>query len=132
MSLYVTDTHPLVWCASGQRGKLSKRVIRIFEAADRNTTLVYVPVMVLWEVSILTRKNRIELRQPFDHWARMLSRRGFEVVPVDMPLVLEARWLTFSRDPFDVSIVATAKLKDLPLITKDDKITESGVVEVAW
>jgi PIN domain nuclease of toxin-antitoxin system len=40
--------------------------------------------------------------------------------------------LTFSRDPFDVSIVATAKLKDLPLITKDEKITESGVVAVAW
>ncbi len=88
--------------------------------------------MVLWEVSILTRKKRIDLRQPFDHWARMLFRRGFEVVPVDMPLVLEARWLTFSRDPFDVSIVATAKLKDLPLITKDEKITESGVVAVTW
>ena len=62
----------------------------------------------------------------------MLPRRGFEVVPVDLPLVLEARWLTFSRDPFDVSIVATAKLKDLPLITKDENITGSGEVEVAW
>jgi len=132
MALYVTDTHPLVWYASGQRGKLSKRAIRIFEDADRNTVLVYVPVMVLWEVSMLIRGRRIELRQPFDHWVQGLPRRGFEVVPVDLPLVLEARWLIFSRDPFDVSIVATAKLKDLPLITKDENITGSGEVEVAW
>ena len=68
MSIYVTDTHPLVWYASGQRRKLSKRVIRIFEDADRNTVLVYVPVMVLWEVSMLIRGRRLELRQPFDHW----------------------------------------------------------------
>ena len=132
MPLYVTDTHPLVWYASGQRRKLSKRVIRIFEGADRNTVLVYVPAMVLWEVYTLIRKRRVELRQPFDHWAQMLPRRGFEVVPVDLPLVLEARWLTFSRDPFDLSIVATAKLKDLPLITKDETIREAGVVEVTW
>ena len=132
MSLYVTDTHPLVWYASGQRRKLSKRVIRIFEGADRNTVLVYVPVMVLWEVYTLIRKRRVELPQPFDHWVQMLPRRGFEVVPVDLPLVLEARWLTFSRDPFDLSIVATAKLKDLPLITKDQTIREAGVVEVRW
>ena len=132
MSLYVTDTHPLVWYASGQRHKLSKRVIRIFEGADRNTVLVYVPAMVLWEVYTLIRKRRVELRQPFDHWAQMLPRRGFEVVPVDLPLVLEARWLTFSRDPFDLSIVATAKLKDLPLITKDETIREAGVVEETW
>ena len=132
MSLYVTDTHPLVWYASGQRRRLSRRVVRIFESADRNTALVYVPAMVLWEVSTLVGRGRVELRQPFDHWAQMLPRRGFEVVPVDLPLVLEARWLTFSRDPFDVSIVATAKLKDLPLITKDETIIDAGVVEVTW
>jgi hypothetical protein len=33
---------------------------------------------------------------------------------------------------FDVATVATARLKDLPLITKDEKIFRSALVDVAW
>jgi PIN domain nuclease of toxin-antitoxin system len=35
-------------------------------------------------------------------------------------------------DPFDGVIAATAKVMDLPLITKDIEISESGLVEVYW
>jgi PIN domain nuclease of toxin-antitoxin system len=35
-------------------------------------------------------------------------------------------------DPLDGVIAATAKVMDLPLITKDVEISESGLVEVYW
>jgi hypothetical protein len=35
-------------------------------------------------------------------------------------------------DPFDGVIAATAKVMDLPLITKDREIGESQLVEIYW
>jgi hypothetical protein len=47
-------------------------------------------------------------------------------------IIAEAYHYRFNRDAFDASIVATARLKDLPLITKDGAITDSGLVEIWW
>jgi predicted nucleic acid-binding protein len=36
------------------------------------------------------------------------------------------------RDPIDCLIAATALANDAPLVTKDDRIRKSGVVETIW
>ena len=61
MSVFVTDTHPLVWDAAGRHSRLSKKVLRAFNAASRAEALIYVPVFVLWEVAMLEKVGRIEL-----------------------------------------------------------------------
>ena len=66
MALYVTDTHPVVWFVTGQRRKLSKTALRIFEDANRQHALVYVPAAVFWEISILLRVGRVSLPQPLE------------------------------------------------------------------
>ena len=132
MPLYVTDTHPIVWYLSGQRRKLSKKALRIFEDATEKRTLVYVPMVVVWEVAILLKAGRIRFRETFEQWTFLLERLGFDFVPLEMDVLHEARHLVFTKDPFDATIVATAKVKDLPLITKDKEITESEVVEAVW
>lgn len=45
---------------------------------------------------------------------------------------MRAHQLNFHNDPFDVLIVATAKILDMPLITKDRIITDAHVVDVVW
>ena len=132
MSLYVTDTHPLVWYLSGQRRKLSKKALRIFQDATDQLALVYVPIVVAWEVAILLKAGRIQFRETFEQWTSLLERLGFDFVPLEMDVLHEARHLMFTKDPFDATIVATARVKDLPLITKDEAIIEAGVVEVTW
>ena len=133
MAVYVTDTHPLLWYASGHHAKLSKKALRIFNEAVRDRALIYVPAVVLWEIALLNKSRRIQLREPFDQWAAaLLARRGFDLAPLDLQVVAEAINLTFNDDPFDAVIVATAKIKDLSLITKDVEITNAQVVEVAW
>jgi len=133
MAVYVTDTHPLLWYAGGHHAKLSKKVLRIFNEAMRDQALIYVPAVVLWEVALLDKGRRIQLREPFDQWASaLLSRRGFDLAPLDLPVVVEAVTLSFNDDPFDAAIVATARVNDLPLITKDVEITDAQMVEVAW
>jgi len=46
VSAYVTDTHPLVWYAAGKHRKLSRKALRVFNAAARDEALVYVPAFV--------------------------------------------------------------------------------------
>ncbi|MDA1313443.1 MAG: type II toxin-antitoxin system VapC family toxin [Acidobacteria bacterium] len=132
MAAYVTDTHPLVWYAGGEARRLSDPVLRIFRQADEQQILVYVPVVALWEVSMLLRRGRIALKVPFPQWVRRIAQRGYECAALDVSITIEASRLGFTRDPFDAAIVATALHLDLPLITKDSEITDSGVVPVVW
>ena len=58
-------------------------------------------------------------------------RSGGEV-PLDADIIVESRNYGFNNDIFDAAIVATAKLKDVPLITRDTAIIESGLIEIYW
>jgi PIN domain nuclease of toxin-antitoxin system len=133
MSVYVTDTHSLIWYSSGHRNKLSRRALRAFQSAERNEAYIYIPAVTLWEISRLELEGAIRLNTPFTDWAdALLAHSSFECVPLDEWIIAEARGYRFNRDVFDAAIVATARLKDVPLITKDQAITNSRVVDIWW
>lgn len=131
----VTDTHPLVWYLSNQERKLPKRVIASFRSAQEGSgTHIWVPAVVAWELSELMRKTtRLTLLTPFEELIResffFRSMTLTELQPDDLVI---AHTLNFNRDPFDSLIVATAKRLELPLITADGDITDSGACEVFW
>ena len=102
-------------------------------AAFANRALIVIPSPVLWEISILAQHGRIKLREPFHHWAAaLIARRGIDLASLDLDVIAEAHRLTFHGDPFDRTIVGTAKVMDLPLITKDQIIVYANVVEIVW
>ena len=132
MALYVTDTHPLIWYGS-RNPKLSKTALRIFNRAERGEALIYIPAMILLECGILARMGRIRLKDRFAFWATaLLSQPGFEYVPLEAEVVTAAVDLQIINDPFDLSAIATARLKGLPLITADQEIIDSKLVEIVW
>ncbi|HST19849.1 MAG TPA: PIN domain-containing protein [Blastocatellia bacterium] len=113
MSIYVTDTHPLIWYAANQKAKLSKKALRIFEKASANQTLIYVPTPVLWEIALLIKAGQIRLPQPFAQWAAALSSQlGFEIVLLDAAVLETTLNVRVNGDPFDEVIVATALALD--------------------
>ena len=133
MSLYVTDTHPLVWYTTETYRKLSPKALRAFQRASRGEVLIWVPAMVIWEAGLLQRIRRVRLKPSFRDWAEALvTQRGFALAPMDLDTVQSSLEFEPNSDLFDVSIVATARQKELPLITKDGAITESGAVEIFW
>ena len=78
MPVYVTDTHPLVWYATGKHRQLSHKVLRAFHAASGAEALIYVPVFVLWEIAMLLKVGRIALQEPYGDWAEhLLAQPGF-------------------------------------------------------
>lgn len=92
-----------------------------------------IPAAVFWEISLLLQHQRIKLRESFEEWAATLAaRKGIDLAAIGLDVIAEAHHLRFNGDPFDRTIVATAKLMDLPLITKDEIIVDANVVEIAW
>ncbi len=133
MAVYVTDTHPLIWYTAGKHANLSPRVVKIFGAAFANRALIVIPSPVLWEISILIEHGRIRLREPFHHWAAaLIALRGIDLASLDLDVIAEAHRLTFHGDPFDRAIVATAKVMDLPLITRDQTIVDANLIDIVW
>jgi PIN domain nuclease of toxin-antitoxin system len=133
MALYVTDTHPLLWYGEARHAKLSRGALRIFREAEAGRALICVPAVVLWEVSLLILVGRIRLSQPFSEWVDMLlAQPGFELAPLDLAVIAETLQFHLNNDLFDAAVVATAHLKDVPLITKDEDMVLSGLIDVAW
>jgi PIN domain nuclease of toxin-antitoxin system len=130
--MFATDTHPVAYYASQKHSKLSQRTLRLFEDAVESKTAIYVPTPALWEIHKLVKDEVIELPMRFDHWCRDLDSRGsFIIEPLTWHDVAEARQLPF-RDPFDCLIAGTALRLGIPLITKDQVIVDSGLVETIW
>ena len=130
MSVYVTDTHPLVWYATGRHRQLSPKALRAFHAASGAEALIYVPV--LWEIAMLLKVGRIALQEPYGDWAEnLLAQPGFALATVDVRMLAEAYYYPFP-DPFDSVITATARVMDLPLMTNDAEINASQLADVYW
>jgi PIN domain nuclease of toxin-antitoxin system len=128
----VTDTHALLFHAGGSR-KLGRRAAAHLEACEHQQAIVYVPVAVMWEVALLARASRINLRRPVREFFSDLfgnpSFHAFDLTPEQVCLADELR---FTRDPFDALIVAAARTLALPLLTRDAAIRESDAVRVIW
>ena len=81
---------------------------------------------------MLLKVGRIAIQEEYGNWAeKLISQRGFELVVLDIAILTEAYYYPFG-DPFDSVITATAKALDLPLITKDQEIIESRMVDIYW
>jgi len=128
----VTDTHALVFHAAGG-GVLGPKARATFAAAERGETIVYVPMAVIWEMGLLARGVRINLHRPVrEFFADLFSNPAYQPHAFDPGQVFDADELRFTRDPFDGLIVAAARDLDLPLVTRDSLIRESGTVRTIW
>lgn len=133
MSVFVTDTHPVIWFFGGKHGNLSKAALKAFTEAEDGNGFIYIPSVVLWEAAILERKGRIKLVGGFPRWVEtVLKNSGFGIAPLDAAVINSAVGYNFNNDPFDNVIVVTADELSVPLITKDAAITDSNLVENHW
>jgi PIN domain nuclease of toxin-antitoxin system len=128
----VTDTHALLFHAAGG-SRLGPRAKSLFAAAEERNAIVYVPMVVIWEVTLLARAVRVNLHRPVrSFFADLFSNPSYQPHALDAPQIFEAGELRALRDPFDALICAAARDLDLPLITRDETIAESGQVKTIW
>ena len=125
MTLHL-DTHAVIWLYAGERSRFPARAL----AALDHARLVYSPVVAL-ELTFLHEIGRIKMGSlPILDYLR--DRIG--LVADDTPflvVVRAAESLTWTRDPFDRMITASASAGDHPLLTSDKRI-RSNYREAVW
>lgn len=127
----VTDTHPLLYHAA--RRALGPRAAALFSAAEARQAQIYVPVAVIWEVTLLARAGKINLRRTTrQFFIDLFTNPAYQPLDVTSEQVFAADELRFNRDPFDALIVAAANDLALPLITRDSDIAASAAVRTVW
>ena len=128
----VTDTHALLFHAAGN-SRLGRKAAAHFDRAEERRAIVYVPAAVMWEVALLARGARINLRQaPRDFFADLFTNPAYQPYDLTPAQIFDADDLRINRDPFDALICAAARDLQLPLITRDTDIGGSGAVRVIW
>ena len=79
--------------------------------------------------------GKVEIRIPPDQWLdQAVNTTGLEVLDLSLKIAAESCSLPgeFHKDPADRIIVATARINDITLITKDKKILDYPYVETIW
>jgi PIN domain nuclease of toxin-antitoxin system len=125
----IVDTHAWIWWAGGSK-KLPAPMRRRIDRAKS----IGICLMSCWEVAMLVSRGRLKLDREPRVWVRQaLSLARVELVPMEPETAVVAAQLPdFGGDPVDCMIVATAREKRAPLVTADERIHESGLVEALW
>ncbi|HWO99682.1 MAG TPA: type II toxin-antitoxin system VapC family toxin [Methylococcus sp.] len=90
---------------------------------------LFVSAVSAWEIGTLQNKNKIALSAPLPIWVdRALALPGMRFIPVDIPVALESTQLpgVFHADPADRFLVASARVRELSLVTADAQIITYG------
>ncbi len=128
----VCDTHALLYFAGGSP-RLGRRAAQHFAACERRQALTYVPAAVIWEVALLARGGRVNLRRTVRaFFGDLFSNPAYQPHDLTAAQIFNADDLRLTRDPFDALICACARDLELPLLTRDAAIVESGVVRAIW
>ena len=126
--MILADTHVFFWWIH-DRGKLSHTAYEALRSADQIT----ISTITCWELAMLFAKGRLGLSTDAMTWIlEAMARTHVKAIPLEIGPAIRAVEFTQLRDPADQQIVATALDLDVPLITKDKRIRDSGVVETIW
>ena len=83
--------------------------------------------MTMWEIAMLSSRNRITLDKPAGVWLdEALTASGVAIEPLSAAIAAESCNLPsrFHADPADRMIVATARVTNAVLMTRDRRILE--------
>ena len=65
---YVTDTHALVFFASGKAARMSRKCAQIFRRAEQQRDRVHVPIVCFFELAMLLERGRVKSSLGFADW----------------------------------------------------------------
>jgi PIN domain nuclease of toxin-antitoxin system len=127
------DTHAWVWWVSGDR-RLATSARRAIDR-DQARDALALSMISIWEVAKKVEKGQLVLDRPVVDWIdQATAQRGLHLVELTSSILVESCQLPqpFHGDPVDQLIVATARARDLVVLTKDESIRRYSHVRSAW
>jgi PIN domain nuclease of toxin-antitoxin system len=125
------DTHALVW-AVADHTRLSSPALAAIRKA-RKEDGVAVSAITLWELATLIARGRIQAYGTVEASLHLLIE-GVTVKPISAEIASLAAQFPkdYPRDPADRLIGATARAEGLPLVTRDEHIRQSKLLQTIW
>ena len=123
--LLLLDTHVWIWfmLADAELAVSGRQAINRAAASGQ----LRVAAISVWEAALLASRGRVTLGRPLAQWiTEAVSAPGLSIEPLLPQIAVEACSLpeAFHRDPADRLIVATARVANAILMTRDQRILD--------
>ncbi len=119
--MIVLDTHALVWAMSDPK-KLGAKARRLIESAVGASELA-LSVCSWLELDLLVERRGVLTQAVLERVRRIAAEFNVVALPVDYRVVSYASaFVRGHGDPFDLMIVATARVHGVALISADEKL----------
>jgi PIN domain nuclease of toxin-antitoxin system len=130
--MILLDTHTWIWSHSAT--KLLSEVVRkrIKKSLTDQRAIASISI---WEFAMMVVKGRINVKIDPKLWLdNAIKNSGLKVIELSPEIAMESCSLPgdFHKDPADQIIVATARVHNLTLLTKDRKILDYRHVKAEW
>lgn len=129
--MILLDTHVLIWLAN-EPAKLSKKASEAIRSATQTGGLG-ISAITLWELAWLATNGRLAIAGTVEDFVEKISSRT-AIQPITVRVAVLANQLpaTYSADPCDRLIGATALAEGAALVTKDRKIRSCRQIKTIW
>lgn len=129
--MILLDTHALLWWALDPQQLSREAARRVNEMEERGG---FASAISIWELGIKIQRGKLELGIGIGEFARRIERTAVvELLPVDTTIWLKSLALDWDhRDPADRVIVATALLRGVPILTRDEALHRFEASECIW
>ena len=127
------DTCAIIWDAL-EPDKLSKNALNAINKADDSNALIISDISI-WEISMLIKKNRIEVDTTAANFINLfLQSRSVSVQSIS-PEIAELSvnfGADINNDPADRIIAATSIILNTQLVTADQNLIDSQMINTVW
>ncbi len=131
--MILMDTCAIIWDALAP-SKLTEAATSAIEKADRHNALIIAGISI-WEISMLIKKGRIEINSTAANFLNLfLQSRNVSVQSIS-PEIAELS-VNFSsdinNDPADRIIAAISIIHNSQLVTADQNLRASELLDTVW
>ncbi|MHB8763803.1 MAG: type II toxin-antitoxin system VapC family toxin [Deferrisomatales bacterium] len=122
------DTHIFLWSLL-EPARLARRVAA--ELLNPGNEL-WLSSISVWEVLLLVERGKVELNPSAPVWIRTaLKKAPIRETPIDHEVAIQSRRIELPhQDPADRFLAATARVRELTLVTADERLLAAGGFEV--
>lgn len=131
--MILMDSCAIIWDAL-EPSKLSEKALSAIEKADKHNALIISDISI-WEISMLIKKRRLEIDSTAANFLNLfLQTRSISIQSIS-PEIAELSvnfGSEINNDPADRIIAATSVVHNAQLVTADENLRASELLDTIW